>query len=331
MNRDFLIEYKAVRGSNGAGLLEFPLCGLIEVSGTEAAQFLNGLITNDVKKMENYSWMLAAFANAQGRLLALARVLRIEDKFLFDVDAANYAKILQNLTRFTFAGDFRINDLTNNLRLVAINGERAFEIVNRQLEVPNAPDKIAASEFQNKTVFVIRDSQTAAKGFDLFAPKAIYDAVKNYLLDGGAIEISEDVREVLRVEAGTPKYGTDVDETTVVLETGQDRAVSFTKGCYIGQEIIARIYFRGHVAKRLSGLVLSAEAAPGDELKSSEGKNAGRITSVVFSPALQKFVALALVRWEFLAEGTKLNVGENITGQIVELPFVKSKISKQDE
>lgn len=327
MNDRFLQEYNAIRNS-GAGLLEFPGRGLIEVSGSEAVQFLNGLITNDVKKLADGAWMRAAFPNAQGRLLALVRVLRIADKFLFDVDAANYQIVLQNLMRFTFAGDFKVADLSEKMRLVAISGSAAFEVVNQQLQVPNELDAIAVTEFENEQIIVIRDTHTAAKGFDLFVPNTVYKAVKAYLIEGGAIEILDEVRETLRVEAGIPKYGVDVDETTVVLETGMDDAVSFQKGCYIGQEIIARIHFRGHVAKRLAGLILTETTgiSAGDGLKSNEGKAAGRITSTAFSPALEKQIALGLVRYEFLQPGTELVVldGETeVKATVVELPFIK--------
>ncbi|MEP6925830.1 MAG: glycine cleavage T C-terminal barrel domain-containing protein [Pyrinomonadaceae bacterium] len=327
MNSNFKKEYEAVRES-GAGILEFPNRGLIEVSGSEAVQFLNGLITNDVKKLEDGSWMLAAFPNAQGRLLAMVRVLRIEDKFLFDVEAENYQKVLQNLMRFTFAGDFKVNDLTDQMRLLAVNGKQAFETVNYNLQVPDALDTIAVTDVNNEQVIVIRATHTAEKGFDLFVPHVIYENVKADLRTRGAIEISDEAREVLRIEAGIPKYGVDMDEMTVVLETGLDEAVSFTKGCYIGQEIIARIHFRGHVAKKVSGLILdeNIEITPGDALVSTTGKAAGRITSTVFSPKLNKRIALGLVRYEFLASGTELFVrhGENqFTTKVAELPFVR--------
>ena len=131
--------------------------------------------------------------------------------------------------------------------------------------------------------------------------------------------------EVLRIENGAPLYGVDMDETTVVLETGLDEAVSFKKGCYIGQEIIARIHFRGHVAKKLTGLIFEDENAaphPNDEIKSSEDKNAGRITSVTFSPQLGKTIALAYVRYDYLAAGTKLKVND-AAAQVTDLPFVR--------
>ncbi len=121
MNEISLKEYEQVRG-NGAGFFEQKR-GLIEVSGAEAVMFLNGLITNDVKTLLDNSWIFAAFPNAQGRLLAVVRVLRIEDKFIFDTEAETYEKVLQNLSRFTLAGDFKVNDLTERFLCLSVRGD----------------------------------------------------------------------------------------------------------------------------------------------------------------------------------------------------------------
>src|SRR4029077_20597359 len=117
--------------------------------------------------------------------------------------------------------------------------------------------------------------------------------------------------ETLRIESGIPKYGLDMDETTIVPELGLEGMISYTKGCYVGQEIIARIHFRGHVAKQLIGLVLSEPSALADgssldgaELTSPDGKNAGRVMTVTYSPKLEQRIALAFVRYDYLAEGT---------------------------
>ena len=136
-----------------------------------------------------------------------------------------------------------------------------------------------------------------------------------------AVEISDDLYEVLRIENGTPLYGVDADETTIVPELGIDGLINYNKGCYIGQEIIARIHFRGHIAKRLTGLILDENAETNTELKSSAGKNAGRITSVTFSPKLEKFIALAFVRYDYLAEGMELKIGET-AATVKHLPFI---------
>ena len=300
MNTNSLTDYNFIR-EGGTGFFE-QKNGLLEVSGKEAIQFLNGLITNDVKALADNSQMSAAFPNAQGRLLALVRVLRNGDKFLFETDEATHEKVFQNLFRFTFAGDFFVRDLAENYRCFSITSS-----AEAQFSMPDG-----TIIFQN----------------DYFIPQDAAESFKNQLSENGAIEISDQLREVLRVENGEPLYGVDMDETTVVLETGLDEAVSFTKGCYIGQEIIARIHFRGHVAKQLRGLVLdeNVELQKDDGLKSLQEKAAGKITSSVFSPKLNKRIALGYVRYEFLAENTALTVihdEKEYAAKVVGLPFIK--------
>ncbi len=282
--------------------------GLIEVSGKEAVQFLNGLITNDVAKLEDGEQMSAAFPNVQGRLLAFVRVLRTGGKFLFETEEATREKVFQNLFRFTFAGDFFVEDLSENFEY--------FEAQNLKSEISDSETIV----FESKN------------GKDFFVPKESAGEFLEKLKAQNAVEVSDDLYEVLRIENGVPLYGVDMDETTVVLETGLDDAVNFKKGCYIGQEIIARIHFRGHVAKKLTGLIFeNAGSEPpavagglNAELKSSEGKNAGKITSVTYSPKLGKTIALAYVRYDFLAEETELKIGD-MTATVKNLPFIQSQ------
>jgi len=301
---EYIEDYKKIR--EGAPAFYQQKRGLLEVWGKEAVQFLNGLITNDVAALEDGAQMSAAFPNVQGRLLAVVRVLRRGNHFLFETDEVTHEKVFQNLYRFTFAGDFFIEDFSENYQY--------FEIFNSDFGLPGG--EVISITSKNST--------------DCFVANDIAEKFEADMKDSGAIEISDELYEILRIENGVPKYGVDMDETTVVLETGLDEAVSFTKGCYIGQEIIARIHFRGHVAKKLTGLVLSEPGAPpaaatgslkDAELKSPEGKSAGRITSAVYSPGLQKNIALALVRYEFLAEGTELQVN-NSTAKVANFPVL---------
>lgn len=325
MNSNFETEYKAVR-ERGAGLFKFPKRGLIEVSGGEAVQFLNGMLTNDIAKLPENSWMLAAFPNVQGRLLAFVRVLRSGDRFLFDTEAATGEKVFNNLFRFTFAGDFKVRDLSEEMSLLSIQGKQAAEILESKVQSPKSKAEVLETELNGEKVFVIRATHTAEDGFDLFASSNVIQDLSQEFENAGAMKISDETREVLRVEAGIPLYGVDMDETTVVLETGIDEAVSFTKGCYVGQEVIIRIHHRGHVAKKLAGLIFDepADIAPNSELKSKEGKNAGRATSVAFSPTLNKQIALAYVRYDFLQPETELLVNETARAKVAPLPFVGS-------
>jgi tRNA-modifying protein YgfZ len=259
MKTEDLEKYQQL-GNGATAFYEQPR-GLIEVKGREGVQFLNGLVTNDVGKIEDGAVMLAAFPNAQGRLLGVVRVLRRGDAFLFETEAATHQKIYQNLFRFTYAGDFFVEDWSEKYRFLTIT--------NLKAEI----DADAALEFPGLI------------GRDFFVPLEAAEAFKNELSARQAVEIGGELYEILRVESGVPLYGVDMDETTIVPELGLDDLISYNKGCYIGQEIIARIHFRGHVAKQLRGLILS-EAGDGEsaetELKTADGRNAGRVTSVVF-------------------------------------------------
>ncbi len=300
MNADLENDYNHIR-NGGAGFYEQPR-GLIAVWGKEAVQFLDGLISNDMKTLEDGQQMLAAFPNAQGRLLAVVRVLRDGDRFLFETEEATREKVFQNLFRFTFAGDFFVEDLSEQYRY--------FEVFQSE------PPAVAGG------LSFVGSGSTA-----YFSTLDTADQFENFLIENSAVRITDELYEILRIENGIPKYGVDMDETTIVPELGLDGLISYNKGCYIGQEIIARIYFRGHVAKQLSGLILSEPGAVatgflhGTELTTADSKNAGRITSVTFSPKLGKTIALAFVRYEHLDAGTELKIGDQIA-LVTTLPFI---------
>jgi len=317
MNTESLEKYIKLK-ENKIGFYERKR-GLIEVSGKEAVQFLNGLITNDVAKLESYRWMRAAFPNAQGRLLAVARVLRFDEKFLFETEEATHEKVFQNLFRFTFAGDFFVEDLSEKFSCLSVRGAA---VSNFKYKIP-MENEIIGAMFGDESGFIIRAFR--ADGFDVFVPQPSKEIFVNELGNSNAIEISDELYEVLRIENGIPLYGVDMDDTTIVPELGIDGLISYNKGCYIGQEIVARIHFRGHVAKQMTGLIFddaNAAIMPNDEIKSPEGKNAGRITSVTFSPKLEKTIALAFVRYDYLAEETELKVGD-LTAKVKNLPFIE--------
>jgi folate-binding protein YgfZ len=328
---DAVAEYKAVR-EGGAALIDISSRGRVEVSGTEAVQFLNGLVTNDVKALAEGAWMTAAFPNAQGRLLAFVRVINRKTGFLFDMEAVTRERIFKTLERFTLAGDFRVADLTEELAALSLQGTRAAEIISATFgseAASVARGRVITASFNNKDVDVIRATHTGEDGFDLFVKAEHAASLFEALIAAGARAVGFEALETLRVEAGLPRHGVDMDETNVVLETGLDEAVSYTKGCYIGQEIIARIHWRGHVAKRLAGLSLEEgfEVKPGAKVRTIDGKEIGRLTSVAFSPRLNKAIALAYVKYDYLSPGTQVRVVVNeeveCAATLSELPFVR--------
>jgi folate-binding protein YgfZ len=268
----------------------------------------------------------------QGRLLATVRIIHQEDGFFIDTESATLKTVAKLLERFTLAGDFRVTDLTSETAMLSVQGQTAERVVQSVLGEAAANigrQEVATAHFESDgEVTVIRATHTAEDGFDLFVNANDAQALHESLTEAGAQPVGPEALETLRIEAGIPRYGIDMDETNVVTETGLDDAVSFTKGCYVGQEIIARIKYRGHVAKKLSGLIFEAQVAlkSGARILSSDNKEVGQVTSFAFSPCLDRTIALGYVKYDYLEPGTNVKVSsgdDEIKGTVAELPFVR--------
>jgi folate-binding protein YgfZ len=336
---DELFEYAAIR-ERGAGIIDLSARGRFQVSGSEAVQFLNGLITNDMKTLAENRWMPAAFPNVQGRLIASVRVVRKTDdatgkkpipSFLIDTEATTREAVLKTIERFTLAGDFHVVDVTNTIALLSLQGNQAADLVGSVIgeSAQAIPVNGAAQIFwQQETLTVLRATHTAEDGFDIFVSADQASLLWDAFVNVGATPVGQEALDRLRIEAGLPRYGIDMDETNVVTETGLDEAVSYTKGCYIGQEIIARIKYRGHVAKKLVGLFFDRPFKIDQDarIKSADDKEIGRITSHTMSPHLGSTIALGYAKYDYLAAGTEVRVvsGEReIAARVSPLPFVR--------
>jgi folate-binding protein YgfZ len=324
-------EYSAVR-DGGAGVIDLSSRGRLLVSGSEAVMFLNGLITNDMKTLAVNSWMAAIFPNVQGRLLAAVRIIHRADGFLIDTEGSTLETVAKLLERFTLAGDFRVNNLTNATAMLSIQGRNAAAVIRQafgETAATLARDQIVIAQLDNGSdVTIMRATHTGEDGFDLFVNANETPKLLEMIRDAGAQPFGSEVAETLRIEAGIPRFGVDMDETKVVTETNLDDAVSFTKGCYIGQEIIARIKYRGHVAKKLTGVLVEHEGGleGGLRILSTDDKEIGSITSSAVSPRLKQTIALAYVKYDYLELGTKVKVvsgkGE-LPATVTELPFIR--------
>jgi len=308
-----MTEYEVVR-DGGAGLIDLSATrGRIRVSGSEATMFLNGLITNDVKNLAPNRWMPAVFPTVQGRLIGVVRVIRgSEPSFLIDTETATHEAVLKTVSRFTLAGDFKVSDVTNETALLTIQGQGAAEILKKNFEqaVLDLPEN---GVVETNGVTILRASHTGEDGFDIVCDASSKAELQKALETAGAKPIGEDTFEILRVEAGIARFGVDMDETNVVPETNLDDAVSYTKGCYVGQEIIVRIKHRGHPAKKLTKLRFETDQQiePGAVIRSKENQEIGRVTSAVISPRLGS-IGLGYVRYEHITEGTHVVVGDGI-------------------
>jgi folate-binding protein YgfZ len=267
------------------------------------------------------------------------RVFEVGDMALLELRAEEAAALLEKLDAFVFTEDVKLGDLSEAFAEIRVAGPSAARVVSAVLGrggVPalSADDLAAWGEFRNarasfdgQVVLVAATRELGVPGFDLFVERQNAARLAVALQEAGAAAMSEDAAEALRIEAGIPRFGVDMDADTIPLEAGiEGRAISFTKGCYPGQEVIIRVVHRGggRVAKRLVGLALAGEGVPaaGTPLRAGE-KEVGKIRSAAWSPALSRPLALAYVHRDFTEPGTEL-AAAGTTAVVTKLPFVQS-------
>lgn len=330
---DVRAEYEALR--QGVGVIDFSAAGKLELSGKNAVQFLNGLVSNDVKNLAPGQGVLAAFPTLQGKLAALCRIYHLGAHLLLELDAVNRAKVFNNLSRFVPAGEFFIADVSERLALFALQGPRAAELIEALTAQPitDAPKyKISEHKIGAATVLIAVHERCGEAGYDLFVPADSAAPVWKQILAQGARAVGHTAFETRRIEAGVPREGVDAGEDYILLESELHDAISYTKGCYLGQEVLARIHWRGQPAKRLRGLFIEAAQLPpaGAELHAVAGNMAGRrvgeITSSARSLSRDQLIALGYVHRYYLNADAEFVIkqGEQQLGRarLAELPFV---------
>jgi folate-binding protein YgfZ len=305
-------QYRQLREE--CGLLDRSGRGGIAVIGPDGAEYLQGQLTNDVESLAVGEGQYAALLDRKGHMQTDMRVLRpAAEEILLDFEPGARAAALRHLTMYSVGRDVQVVDATDERAIVSLIGPRAAEIAG------TAP----LPEFANEAATVAGIAALAVgtrEGIDLFCPIAERDRLVAALLGAGAVEVSPEAVEILRVEAGVPRFGAEMDTATMPAEASiVDEAVSFTKGCYIGQETVARLHYKGKPNRHLRGLKLSGSAAPGAPLRLGE-KEVGTLGGAVVSPALGP-IGLAIVRRE-AEPGAQLTVGEDgVTAEVVALPF----------
>ncbi len=325
---DVRAEHHALLHS--AAVAEIPFTAILELTGKNSIQFINGLITNDVKALQTGDGTLAAFLNVQGKILSLCRFYQVGEKLVIEFSGANRETIFKNLSRFVPAGEFFVKDVSDEKNVVTLQGPNAAELLskltNQTIEAEPEYRNFSAT-INGEEIFIASHFRGAASGFDLFVPANSEAEIVHKIIEAGAVAAGSEALEIVRLEAGIPRESVDFDEANILLETGLEKSVSYTKGCYLGQEVIARIHWRGQPKQQLRGLLIEAENAPekGVELWSEDGKKIGEITSSAKSILLDRFIALGYVHRYFLTVGTtfKLKSGDSEIGTatVVETPF----------
>ncbi len=288
--------------------------GMVLVSGPDAAEYLQGQLTNDVEALEVGDGQYAALLDRKGHMQADMRVLRrAEEEIWVDTEPEVLGAVLRHLTMYSIGREVAVAEVGEENAILSLIGPRAFEIAGGAVlpEHANEAGALAGVEF---LAVGTRD------GVDLILAAADKERLCAALIEAGAVEVGAEAAEILRVEAGVPRFGAEMTAETMPAEAGiVEDAVSFTKGCYIGQETVARLHYKGKPNRHLRGLRLSSAAESGTPLRLGE-KEVGRLGGTTLSPAFGP-IGLAILRRE-AEPGTELAVGEDgVTARVVDLPF----------
>jgi folate-binding protein YgfZ len=296
--------------------------GRIRLTGKDRLSYLQGVLTNDVAALTPGSGCYAALLTPQGRMISDMRVHELGDATLLDLPGELAERVATHLESFVFSEDVVVENVTQTFAQLVLVGPASFKALSV------APLRV----FENHRIRVA-DAEIIASGnddfgvpaVDLFVQTDLKSKVLNSLVEQGVIQVDEDVLETMRIEAGVPRFGVDMDHDTIPLEAGiEDRAISLTKGCYVGQEVIIRVLHRGHgrVARRLVGFTFPEHTQPpsrGERVRRDD-REIGTITSSAWSPVLARPIALGYVQRAFAVPGTSVDVGPQ-PATVAAVPF----------
>ena len=326
-------EYTAARST--CGFIDLSHRGLLQLTGPDRLSFLQGMLSNDLRLLKPFEGQYATLLTQQGKVIADIRVLCSLNSFYLDFWENLKHRVIEHLNRYLVADEVEIADRSDEYATVSVQGPHSEALLQKLFGTTALPAKLvhhAMVDLGGTAICVVRANHTGESGFDLIAPKTDLRNLAALLTESGkpisAAWVGEDTHNILRVEAGIPRYGVDFSDDNLLLEVGIENAYSYTKGCYLGQEVVERIRSRGHVNKKLCGVLLEGPdpVNSGDPVQ-ADGKEVGRITSSVFSPRLKRPIALAYLNKEYWSPGTALSIARGsgtIPATVTALPFVSS-------
>lgn len=326
-----LIFQECLAARNDCALFDRFEFGIIEVRGEDRTAFLHRLLSNDIQALKAGQGAYACLLTSQAKVIADVNVLCFKDHFLLITDRQIKDKLFRALDQMVIMDRVTLADRTEEFDFRSLHGPRAKEIVQQIFTDQALPERgLEHAELQkeSQTCICIRVNFIGEEGFGFMVSKSKTPFWKHLLWKNktrGFKKISPEAFEILRVEAGIPRCGIDFDESCLLPEAGLLNAVSHTKGCFPGQEVLARIESRGHINRKLTGLELKGTEVPKkNSLLTKNGKEAGFVTSAVFSPFLKKTIALAYVQREFWKAGSEVVMETSnvqIPARVKPLPF----------
>jgi folate-binding protein YgfZ len=297
---------------NAAIFIERSSYGTIALTGGDRASFLHALLTNDIARVTRARGAYAAYLTPQGRMISDMRVIETGTRILLGVERDVAAPLAERFDKLVFSEDVQAKDVTGEFSVFGVHGPSAARMIQNAAGFSVVDLEAHYGTVTSESLTIVRDDGLGLPGYDVYVPAHDANAMRAKLIEAGAAAASEETGETLRIEAGRPRFGVDMSTDTIPLEAGiEDRAISFTKGCYVGQEVIIRVMHRGHgrVARRLVSIAVSGDTVPARGSKIQLGDRVvGEITSATASPTLGSPLALGYVHRDHVEPGTELSV-----------------------
>ena len=299
-------EYWEVR--RNIGIMDLSHLGRLSITGRDRSSFLHGLLTNDIAGLKENQGVRACLLTPKARVLGDMYIHNLGDSLLLDTGESSSERLKIVLDQFIITEDVQIQDSSNELLLLSLQGPKAADVIRQVLKTDVSTLPRIANQALGPSVIISHD-RTGQGGYDIIIPRNEVESVWQAFLLQGVQPVGTEALDILRLEAALPRYGIDFDENTLVLEAGLKDAISFNKGCYMGQETVARATFIGRVNRRLAQIQAKASHGLGRGARLyGDNKEAGVVTSSAYSPALTSVVGLGYVQKDFATEGTQVEI-----------------------
>ena len=324
-------EHRAVR--TGVGILDLSHRGRLRLTGEDRAIYLHRIISNDVEGLRIGEGNYATILTNRGKLLADMSVYVLEEAIAIETSAETTQILTQELDKYLIADDVVIEDVTDKTGLIGVHGPKSADLIRNAfgIDVDGRREHHTVSHrVEDKWIVCIRANETGEIGYNLYTASAsmewLWDATLTKGRELGAYPVGLTALNSLRIEAGVPQYGAELSDSIIPLEAELENALDFEKGCYIGQEIVARMKYRGHPNRLLRGFKIGHDIPPeqGSPIFSGE-KEVGWITSAIYSPTLGETIGMGYVRTAFTDSNSKVEVETSagrVNATVVLLPFL---------
>jgi folate-binding protein YgfZ len=324
---DVAAEYRAVRSA--AGLADLSSRGKLRMTGRDRQSFLHRIVSNDINRLKPGEGVYACLLTPQGKIISDMTVYLRDDDLLLDLEPGMTGTVQTILDRYALVDDVVLTDVTGQYGLLGVYGPTSPDAMNAVLDVSEYPDDQRHMRcFWNDIALTIAGSSRSGEpGFEIYIPADQTIKLWQALFDYGLPPVGHEALEILRVESGRPRFGAELDERIIPNEAVKERAVSFDKGCYIGQEPVVMMEHRGRPNRLLAGLRIMGDALPScNAVLKKDDQEAGWVTSAVRGQSVEGILALGFVRRKFLNPGDRLQMDTGsglMEAEIVELPFYR--------